>query len=145
MLNGRVTVEIVVIGLLITLLVYVFARKYLGYSFKKDLWWLRRVGLLILYAGTLLKEIAKSTWQVLLLIIAGDRYTKGTIVKVRIPLRTAAARTILANSITLTPGTITVSLDDDLYTIHALRPEFAEDLADSSFVQLLHRIEEEVK
>ena len=54
----------------------------------------------------------------MLLILAGGRHTDSTIIQVRIPLKTELARTILANSITMTPGTITISLDDDLYTVH---------------------------
>ena len=34
-------------------------------------------------------------------------------------------RVLLANSITLTPGTITVSLEDDTYVVHALDKDFA--------------------
>ena len=51
---------------------------------------------------------------------------------------------LLANSITLTPGTITVALEDNEYTVHCLDRRFGEGLADSSFVRLLHKIEGQV-
>ena len=48
----------------------------------------------------------------------------------------------LANSITLTPGTITVSLEENRYVIHCLDKSFSEGLNESSFVRLLARMEE---
>ena len=49
---------------------------------------------------------------------------------------------MLANSITLTPGTITVSLEGDTYCVHCLDKSMAEGIESSIFVQKLHRIEE---
>ena len=141
MLNGRITLEITILGVLLSALVYLFAKKYLNYTLKKDLNLLRRIGLFIVYLGVLLWEILKANWNVVLLILAGNRHTDSTIIYTRIPLKTEFARTILANSITLTPGTITISLDDDLYTIHALHPIAAEGLEDSTFVKLLQKME----
>jgi len=142
MLNGRFTWEITILGLLLCGLVALFAKKFLGYTLKKDKTLLRRIGIFVIYLGVLLWEIMKANWHVILLILAGDRHTDSTIIKVRIPLKTELARTILANSITLTPGTITISLDDDLYTIHALHPIAAEGLEESTFVKLLQKMEE---
>ena len=48
--------------------------------------------------------------------------------------------TLLANSITMTPGTFTVVHEDDRFVVHCLRPEFAEGLEDSSFIKLLRRV-----
>ncbi len=142
MLNGRITLEITLFGLLLSALVYWFARTYLHYTLKKEWQLFKRLGLFLLYVAVLLWEILKANWNVILLIIAGERHTDSSIISVRIPLKTQLARTILANSITLTPGTITISLDDDLYTIHALRPSLAEGIENSTFVKLLHKMEE---
>ena len=57
-------------------------------------------------------------------------------------MKSEAALACLANSITLTPGTITISLDDGLFTVHCLDKSMAEGIADSRFVRLLQRIEE---
>ena len=50
-------------------------------------------------------------------------------------------RVLLANSITLTPGTITVSLEDDTYVVHALDKDFAEGIENSVFVRMLEKAE----
>ena len=65
------------------------------------------------------------------------------IVHVHTNLKTEIARVILANSITLTPGTITVSLTDDDLLVHCLDKSLAEGMEDSAFVKLLEEMEKE--
>jgi multicomponent Na+:H+ antiporter subunit E len=47
---------------------------------------------------------------------------------------------MLANSITLTPGTITVDFDDGNYSVHALVPSAAQSLLDAEMQSQLERI-----
>ena len=47
---------------------------------------------------------------------------------------------LLANSITLTPGTYTLEQQGDHFLVHSLVPEYAEGMAESSFVQLLRKL-----
>jgi multicomponent Na+:H+ antiporter subunit E len=47
---------------------------------------------------------------------------------------------MLANSITLTPGTITLFQEGDHLVIHCLRREYAEGLTDSSFARILRHL-----
>ena len=56
-------------------------------------------------------------------------------------LKTEMARVMLANSITLTPGTITVSLTDQELLVHCLDKSLAEGMEDSEFVKLLEKLE----
>ena len=57
-------------------------------------------------------------------------------------LTTGMAKTMLANSITLTPGTITVSVEDNRFCVHCLDRELAEGMEESVFVELLKEMEE---
>jgi len=50
------------------------------------------------------------------------------IVHFRTNLNSDLARVMLANSITLTPGTITVDIDDREFYVHALSDKVAKDL-----------------
>ena len=50
---------------------------------------------------------------------------------------------LLANSITLTPGTITVSVEGDRFCVHYLDKELADGVEDSVFVELLKEMEAE--
>ena len=54
---------------------------------------------------------------------------------------TAPARILLANSITLTPGTITVLLEEDEYVVHCLDKSLAEGINSSIFVSMLRKME----
>jgi multicomponent Na+:H+ antiporter subunit E len=47
-------------------------------------------------------------------------------------LKTDLSRTLLANSITLTPGTVTVDIDDNTFLIHALSKKFSDDLLEGT-------------
>ena len=64
------------------------------------------------------------------------------IVHVHTDLKSETARVILANSITLTPGTITVSLTGDQLLVHCLDRSLSEGMEDSVFVRLLQKMEE---
>ena len=46
-------------------------------------------------------------------------------------LKSDFARFVLANSITLTPGTVTIRIQDDTFHIHAITAQSAGDLADA--------------
>jgi multicomponent Na+:H+ antiporter subunit E len=56
-------------------------------------------------------------------------------------MKTPTGRAFLANAITLTPGTITVQLEDADYVVHCLDESLADGLDDSIFVKLLTELE----
>ena len=142
--NGQVTLEIVLFGIVIAGAVYAFCCKFLDYSPGKDWMILKKSGYILAYLGVLIWEIIKSNAATLKLIVSPHTRVHPVIVRFRADLRTRTARVLLANSITLTPGTITVALEDNEYTVHCLDRRFGEGLADSSFVRLLHKIEGQV-
>jgi multicomponent Na+:H+ antiporter subunit E len=47
-------------------------------------------------------------------------------IRVKASQQTAMGKTIYGNSITLTPGTITVDVEDDVFLVHALTQVGAE-------------------
>ena len=57
------------------------------------------------------------------------------------PLKSEVSRAILANAITLTPGTLTVDYDDETLTIHGLRAHHFEDLKQAAFLDDLKKME----
>jgi len=54
------------------------------------------------------------------------------VVKFKTILRGDVARTALANSITLTPGTVTIDIVDDVFYVHAIAKEPADDLLEGA-------------
>lgn len=59
------------------------------------------------------------------------------------PLKSPLNQTILANAITLTPGTLTVDFDDASVLVHSLRLKDFEDLQTARFLRYLKALEED--
>jgi multicomponent Na+:H+ antiporter subunit E len=49
-------------------------------------------------------------------------------VRFRTSLQSEFARYVFANSITLTPGTVTLSVDGDKFVVHAISKKVADEL-----------------
>ncbi len=81
-----------------------------------------------LYWLWLLKEIALSAWSVAKTILTPGLPITPTMTVVKASQRSAAGIATYANSITLTPGTITVGVSGNDLTIHALARDGALDL-----------------
>ncbi|MBU1210215.1 MAG: Na+/H+ antiporter subunit E [Alphaproteobacteria bacterium] len=73
-------------------------------------------------------EIAKSAWSVTRVILDPRLPISPTFTKVRASQKTAAGMATYANSITLTPGTITTGVTGDVFEVHALVKGNADDL-----------------
>jgi multicomponent Na+:H+ antiporter subunit E len=72
----------------------------------------------IVYVFVFLRELTKSTWDVAKRVISPKLPINPGIVKVKTRLKSRLGRLMLANSITLTPGTMTVETDGEYYYIH---------------------------
>ncbi len=82
----------------------------------------------ITYFPWLFLEIAKSAWSVTKVILNPSLPISPTMTIVPTSQNTAAGRTAYANSITLTPGTITVGVEGNNLIVHALVRDGALDL-----------------
>lgn len=144
-LNGKVTVEICVLGAIISAALFWFMCRFMGYSLKKEWMLFRLIPLFLKYFWVLIEEIVKANVCVLKIITSPDKQPEPALVYFDTGLQTGLARVMLANSITLTPGTITVSVEDAHFCVHCLDKELAEGMEDSVFVQLLKKMEREEK
>ena len=138
-LNGRITGEIIIFGILLSVAVSVFAQKVVGYSFKSEESILRNLPLLFLYVLVLIKEIIKASLNVMKLSF-GKEKPDPVIVEFHSGFHTNLQNVLLANSITLTPGTITVFMQDDHFVVHCLRSEYGQGLDECVFVRLLRKM-----
>lgn len=139
--NGQFTPEIAAFGLVIAGAIYWFICRFMDYSPRNDLVMCKRFFLLLHYIWVLLKEILKANATVFRMIYSAKYELEPAVVHFTTTLHSEFARVLLANSITLTPGTITVSLKDNEYVVHCLDKELARDIDSSVFVKLLERIE----
>ena len=143
-LNGRVTVEIVVIGAALSAALACFAKRLLHISLREEMRFLRCLPGALLYLLYLLGQIIKANFQVIRVILHPGK-GRPKLVWFKLPLEGSAAQLTLANSITLTPGTVTVTLGENTICVYAMRPEMAEGLKDSGFVKRLRRLEEKYR
>lgn len=139
--NGRITLEIVLLGLLFTAVFALFLAKFLDYRPKDNVRTLRRVVLGVVYVAVLIREIVKSNFVMLNIIFDKDVPVKQTLVTFDVDLKTDFCRMLLANSITLTPGTITVSTEGNRFTVHCLSEEMIEGIESGCFMRLLWKME----
>jgi multicomponent Na+:H+ antiporter subunit E len=84
---------------------------------------------LLLYLPYLIKEIIKANVDVAERVLRPELPISPMIVRFRFPLKTPISQTTMANSITLTPGTLTVNIDEEgIFYIHCLAEAHAESL-----------------
>lgn len=77
----------------------------------------------VLYYGYFFKELVKSNFRLAAIVLSPSLPIKPGIVKVRTRLQSRMGRLMLANSITLTPGTLTVEVDGQWLYVHCVTVE----------------------
>lgn len=85
-------------------------------------------------------ESLKSCWQVCRAVI-DPRRIQPVMGHVQMPLRQDVTRAILANSVILTPGTLTLEVYAQSLRVHALDPEMLEELHDGVLVREARALE----
>jgi multicomponent Na+:H+ antiporter subunit E len=93
------------------------------------------------YIPWLIWEIAKSAWAVTKVVLDPKLPISPTLTVVKASQRTPLGVNIYANSITLTPGTITVGVSGNDLTVHALVREGADDVEGGGMDRRVSRFE----
>lgn len=104
---------------------------YMGYRmgfFRHHKALLRLMRRLPRYWLWLIKEIVVSSIDVAKVILKPSLNIRPTVVVIEAKSKTDAGQVILGNSITLTPGTVTLDLDEGRLLVHCLTRESAEEL-----------------
>lgn len=104
-------IQEVVAGAVVALVVTLVAGHFLAGFPRRGV--LRRAGFSILYFFLFLWEMIKANVHVASIVLHPRRPIRPGIVKIRTGLANDTAMTILANSITLTPGTLTVDINPE--------------------------------
>lgn len=133
MLSGHTATLLIVLGILSTLLSIYLSRRmniidHESYPFHISM-------RLIRYYVYLGKEIILSNLDVVKRILKPGQSISPALVTLPVVKRTDLSKVIYANSITLTPGTVTINLDDDGLLIHALSKEGADALEQGSMAK----------
>jgi multicomponent Na+:H+ antiporter subunit E len=124
-LQGELNAVNLVIGFLISAaIIYLFRRMFFGRVYFK------KVGLGLTMALVFIKELLKSNIAVLRVVLSPRLRVRSGVIAVPTELTNDVALTMLANMITLTPGTLTLDISPDrryLY-VHTLNLDDPEDV-----------------
>ena len=117
-------------------------------------WVARRMGLLqddtiappqalrfLLYLPWLLVEIAKSNVDVIRRILSPDLPISPELFRLQISQQSDLGRVLFANSITLTPGTVAIQVEDHHIEVHALTTATADALRQGEMDRRVKRVE----
>lgn len=143
--NGNLTLEIALLGIPIVGLVYAFMCKFLDWSIKRDVYALRFLWFGADYLVTLIIEIIKASVATIKMTFDARVEICPVLVYFDVEIDSMILKVILANSITLTPGTITVNVSGDMLVVHALDESFAKDIDKSVFVEKLTKADKLMK
>ena len=117
MLMGSVDPQVVLVGLVASSVIALLFRSGLSFFTEMRLN-PAAITMGFLYYGYFFKELVKANFTMAALVVSPDLPIKPGIVKVRTRLKSRMGRLMLANSITLTPGTLTVELDGEWLYVH---------------------------
>ena len=140
-LNGKITAEILIFGVVLSAAVFWFMCKYLEYSPKYEMVVAKNAPWILLYFFVLIIEIFKAAITVYKRVYSKKIEIQPQMVFFDVDIESEFLRFVLANSITITPGTITVDVTDNHFCVHALDYTLAEGIEDSVFIKLLKKME----
>lgn len=135
----------ILIGAVVALLIVLYnfdlvfdAKEVTKLGFK-SLWVLLR----IFY--TLVIEIIKANLNVVKIVLSKKMPIDPGFVTIRQPLKKKLNQTLYGNAITLTPGTLTIDMNEEEIIVHGLKVEYATSLENSHLEKVFIQFEEAEK
>jgi multicomponent Na+:H+ antiporter subunit E len=125
LLNGSMDLDVIMVGVIVSAVISLLF--YQGLSFFTELRLTPeafRAG--FLYYGYFFKELLLSNLRMAAIVLSPSLPIKPTIVRVKTRLKSRMGRLMLANSITLTPGTLTVKMKGEWLYIHCVYLDSSE-------------------
>ncbi len=92
------------------------------------------------YILWMIKEIFLANLQVAYLVIHPKMPIKPKLLTFQTKLPSASAKVILGNSITITPGTLTIDIEHDKFLVHCLVPDSASSLENGEMQSRIMRL-----
>ncbi len=140
--NGKITLELFLVGSLISALLYWFVCRFMDYSIKKDIKNIKKIPGMVAYIFFLIVEVIKCNFRLAFYIWTSKYEVEPKLVTFKTGLKGDKYRTLLANSITITPGTITAMLEDDELVVHCIDTDTSKGLSNSDFEKRLKKLED---
>ena len=141
--NERITMDVIITGVIAVAALSWFLAAFCGWNLKRDGQFAARIPAFIGFVIKLIIEVFKANIHMIALVLSDtpNENISPKIVKHQTPLKTSVGRVALANSITLTPGTITVDVGNGGVYVHAIDGRAEEGLKDSALENKLINME----
>lgn len=137
-LTEKLTVLNAVVSIFVALLIFSLGSENSAFFKRINL---KTLPTWLLFIPILFFEVLKANIGVAKIALSVDMKLSPQVVEYTSPIKDEWLLTILANVITLTPGTMSVDLNDSRLIIHCLNKEYAEGLGKMSLEKLLLKIE----
>lgn len=119
MLVNSLAVDTLLIGALVSLIIALLYRD--GLSFFTEFRWTPKAILAgVAYYAYFFRQLVRSNLRLAAIVVDPDLPIEPGILKVRTGLKSSMGRLMLANSITLTPGTLTVEVQGEWLYVHCV-------------------------
>lgn len=119
MLNGTMAADNIIVGIIVSFSITLLFCS--GLSFFTEFRATPQAFITgLFYYVYFFKELIKSNFRLAAIVLSPSLPINPGIVKVRTKLKSKMGRLMLANSITLTPGTLTVELDGEWLYVHCV-------------------------
>lgn len=117
LLTGTLNLQELIAGVLVIAVVGALSYSRSGIM-SGVRWSFALPGAILIYLGVFALALLRSNLDVARIVLSPSLPIRPGIVQVRTSLTSTLGRLLLANSITLTPGTLTLDVEGDLLTIH---------------------------
>ena len=142
-LSGHYTPFLIGCGVVISLMIALFSRRL--HIVDEEGHPIHLLLSAFRYWPWLVMQIIMSACKVARILISPTLQITPTLTRVRMSQKTAVGRVTYANSITLTPGTVSIALEGEYILVHAITRENALDVESGEMDKMCTRFEGAVK
>ncbi len=140
---GMYDLQVAVTGIVVSFFIAYINRDNFLEEAERPVFTLHTLVWLVHYFRDFLVAVLKANIQVAYLVLSPRMPIYPGIIRYSPGIKKESSRVLLGNSITLTPGTLTIFCAEDELTIHALTEENALNLLDWELNEDLKHMEEE--
>ncbi len=141
-LNASIDLSTTVTGVLVSLMIVFYNIDLTFQNDELSICRLNRIKAFVVLAFLLVIGIVKSNIEVAKIVLSPKMPIRPGFVTIRQPLKKDINRALYANSITLTPGTLAVDMDEESILVHGLVEEHVKSLENSAIERAFVAYEE---
>ena len=141
--NDRLSIDVIVAGIIVVVLLCLFLSRVGLWKLENDMKVIKRIPGFIGFYFRLVYEVIMANFHMIALVLSADpeKRISPVLVKHKIKLKSDTGRVALANTVTLTPGTVTVDVQDDHIIVHTIDEYARSGLADSALERKIEKME----